>query len=78
MPLTNAEKQARYRERHLEKGTKTRGHFILEATTKAKLLRLAHHRNCSVTALIDDLAARAERRATSQMSPKALKQYYDG
>jgi hypothetical protein len=46
--------------------------------TKAKLLRLAHHRNCSVTALIDDLAASAERRATSQMSPKALKQYYDG
>jgi hypothetical protein len=45
MALTNAEKQARYRERHLENGTKTRGHFILEATTKAKLLRLAHHRN---------------------------------
>jgi hypothetical protein len=42
----NAEKQARYRERHLENGTKTRGHFFLEATTKAKLLRLAHHRNC--------------------------------
>ncbi len=69
MALTNAEKQAKYRERHLENGTKTRGHFILEATTKAKLLRLAHHRNCSVTALIDDLAARAERRATSQMPP---------
>jgi hypothetical protein len=45
MALTNAEKQARYRERHLEDGTKTRGHFFLEATTKAKLLRLAHHRN---------------------------------
>jgi hypothetical protein len=38
MALTNAEKQARYRERHLENGTKT-GHFFLEATTKAKLLR---------------------------------------
>jgi hypothetical protein len=38
MALTNAEKQARYRERHLENGTKTRGHFFLEATTKAKLL----------------------------------------
>jgi hypothetical protein len=41
MALANAEKQARYRERHLENGTKTRGHFLLEATTKAKLLRLA-------------------------------------
>jgi hypothetical protein len=62
--------------RHLENGTKTRGHFFLEATTKAKLLRLAHHRNCSVAALIDDLAARAERRVTAQLSGKALKRYY--
>ena len=75
MALTNAEKQARYRERHLENGTKTRGHFFLEATTKAKLLRLAHHRNCSVPALIGDLAARAERRVTAQLSGKALKRY---
>ena len=52
MALTNAEKQARYRERHLENGTKTRGHFFLEATTKAKLLRLARHRNCSVPAKV--------------------------
>jgi hypothetical protein len=35
MALTNGEKQARYRERHLENGTKTRGHFFLEATAKA-------------------------------------------
>jgi hypothetical protein len=78
MALTNAEKQARYRVRHLESGTRSRGHFILEATTKAKLVRLAHHKGCTMTALIDDLAARAERRVTSRMSPKALKQYYDG
>jgi hypothetical protein len=76
MALTNAEKQARYRERHLENGTKTRGHFFLEATTKAKLLRLAHHRNCSVPALIGDLAASAERRVTAQLSGKALERYY--
>ena len=76
MALTNAEKQARYRERHLENGTKTRGHFFLETTTKAKLLRLAHHRNCSVPALSGDLAAGAERRVTAQLSGKALKRYY--
>jgi hypothetical protein len=76
MALTNAEKQASYRERHLENGTKTRGHFFLEATTKAKLGRLAHHRNCSVPALIGDLAASAERRVTAQLSGKALKRYY--
>jgi DNA-binding transcriptional ArsR family regulator len=71
MALTNAEKQARYRERHLENGTMTRGHFFLEATTKAKLLRLAHHRKCSVPALIGDLAASAERLLTAQLSGKA-------
>ena len=72
----NAEKQARYRERHLGNGTKTWGHFFLEATTKAKLLRLAHHRNCSVPALIGDLAASAERQVTAQLSGKTLKRYY--
>jgi antitoxin HigA-1 len=62
MALTNAEKQARYRERHLENGPKTREHFFPEATIKAKLLRLARHRKCSVPALIGDLASSAERR----------------
>jgi hypothetical protein len=75
MALTNAEKQARYRERHLENGTKTRA-FLPEATTKARRRRVADHRKCSVPALIGDLAASAERRVTAQLSGKALKRYY--
>jgi hypothetical protein len=72
MAFTNSEKQARYRERHLENGTNIRGHFFLEATTKAKLLRLAHRRNCSVPAL---MAIRPQA-PTAQLSGKALKRYY--
>jgi hypothetical protein len=57
------------RKRHEE-----RGHFFLEATTKAKLLRLAHHRNCSVPALIGDLTASGERRdgTTVREGPEAV------
>jgi hypothetical protein len=76
MALTNAEKQARYRERHLENGTKTRGHFFLEATTKAKLLRLGHHRKLRRACADRRLAASAERRVTAQLSGNALKRYY--
>jgi hypothetical protein len=78
--LSNAEKQARWRERHLknENGTKCRIPLTVEATTKAQLRRLAHHRNCSIPTLIAALVASAERRVTAQLSGKALKAYLDG
>jgi hypothetical protein len=80
MALTNAEKQARWRERHLknENGTKLRAQFIFDASTRAQLKRIACHKGCSVTSLIKEWAASAERRITHQLSGKALKQYYDG
>jgi hypothetical protein len=43
--LTNAEKQARYRERHLAvDGEKRRTMLFLNATTRAQLDRLAHRK----------------------------------
>ena len=80
MAITNAEKQARWRERHLknENGTKLRAQFIFDASTKAQLKRIARHKGCSVTSLIKEWAASAERRITHQLSGKALKQYYHG
>ena len=63
MPLTSAQKQARYRERHLGKdGTKIALHLFVEATTRAKLKRLSRHKDRTITALIEDLVASAERR----------------
>jgi hypothetical protein len=79
MALTNAEKQARYRERHLgADGEKRRTTLFLNATTRAQLDRLAHRKGYSVTAVIEELAAIAERRVTARLSGKALKTYYSG
>jgi hypothetical protein len=74
MALTNAEKQARWRERHLknENGTKLRAQFIFDASTRAQLKRIACHKGCSVTSLIKEWAASAERRITHQLSGEAL------
>jgi macrodomain Ter protein organizer (MatP/YcbG family) len=79
MALSNAEKQARWRERHLksEHGTKCRIPLTVEATTKAQLSRLTHHRNCSISTLITGLVASAERRVTAHLSGRALKAYLD-
>jgi hypothetical protein len=79
MALTNAEKQARHRERHLgENGTKMALHLFVEATTKAKLKRLARHKGCTMPALIEEWATRADRRVADKLSGKARKAYYDG
>jgi hypothetical protein len=79
MALTNAEKQASWRERHLKNGndTKLRAQFIFDASTRAQLKRIGRHKGCSVTSLIKEWAASAGRRITHQLTGKALKQYYD-
>jgi hypothetical protein len=77
MPLTSAQKQARYRERHLVNGTRAALHLFVSASTRAKLNRLAHHKGCTMTALVEELATRAERRVMVRLSDKALKAYYD-
>jgi hypothetical protein len=54
MALTNAEKQASWRERNLknENSTKLRAQFIFYASTKVQLKRIACHKGCSVPSLI--------------------------
>jgi hypothetical protein len=69
-----------WRERKLknENVTKLRAQFIFDASTRAQLKRIGHHKGCSVTSLIKEWAASADRRITHQLSGKALKQYNDG
>jgi hypothetical protein len=79
MALTNAEKQARYSERHLGvDGEKARVGLILDASTRAQMSRLARHKGYTITALVEELVESAERRVTGQLSGKALKAYLDG
>jgi hypothetical protein len=78
MPMTNAERQQAYRDRHLGDGReKRRIQLLLSAGTRAQLARIARHKRYTVTALIEEWAASAERRATARLSGKALKSYYD-
>jgi hypothetical protein len=79
MAITNAEKQARYRTRHLGvDGTKVAVHFFLSVPAKKQLDRLARHKGCTVLALVEELAATAERRVLDRLDPEAQKTYYDG
>jgi hypothetical protein len=79
MALTNTEKQARYRERHLGvNGKKARVGLILDAGTRAQMSRLARHKGYTITSLVEELVESAERRATTRLSGKALSAYYDG
>jgi hypothetical protein len=76
MALTNAEIQANYRERHLKHGDKRTLQLFLNASTRAQLDRLARHKHYTVTALVEEWAASAERQATARLTGKALKAYY--
>jgi hypothetical protein len=76
MALSNAEKQACWRERHLDNGTKTRAQFVFDVSTTKQLKRVASHKARSVTSLIREWAASAERRIVGQLSGKDLKRYY--
>jgi hypothetical protein len=71
--LTNAEKQARYRERHVGFD----GELNLNAGTRAKMGRLARRRGYTITALVEELVERGERRVTARLLSRALKFYYD-
>jgi hypothetical protein len=79
MALSNSEKQARYRQRHLGvDGEKKRIGLILNAGTRAKMGRLARRKGYTITALVEELVENAERRVTTRLTGKALKLYLDG
>jgi hypothetical protein len=65
--LTNAEKQARYRERRLGvDGEKMRVGLNLNARTRAKMGRLARHRGYTITVLAEGLVGPLERSCSLQ------------
>jgi hypothetical protein len=79
VPLTNAERQQAYRERHLGvDGEKVRAQVFLSARAMAQLRRLARRKRYTVTAMIEELAASADRRVAARLSGKQLRRYLDG
>jgi hypothetical protein len=79
MALTTAEKQQRYRERHLGiNGGKQRIQFFVSVHAKAQLDRLALHNGYTVTNVIEKLAADAERALLNRLPPQKRTVYLDG
>jgi hypothetical protein len=75
-PLTNAERQARYREKHMEsiEGDKERAQFIFEIGTKKRLERIARHYGyLSTTALIEQWTAQVASEVAEKEEKKARK-----
>jgi hypothetical protein len=72
-PLTGAERQARYRKKHMESvdGDKERAQFIFAVGTKKRLARIARHHGLTPTKFIEqwtrqmasDIAEKQERQA---------------
>jgi hypothetical protein len=67
-PLTNAERQARYRKKHLNADSdKERAQFVFAVGTKKRLGRIArHYRYPSATALIERWAVLAASKVAEQ------------
>jgi hypothetical protein len=78
-PLTNAERQARYRQRHLRNvdGEKRRLSLFLDLHARRRLERIARHKRYTVTDLIEEWAAKAEQRITARMTLKEEKAYFN-
>jgi hypothetical protein len=78
MALTSAEKQRRYRDRHLGvDGTKERIQLFISVQAKAQLGRLACHHGYTVTKVIEKLAADAERALISRLPARQHTRYLD-
>jgi hypothetical protein len=75
MALKSTEKQQRYRQRHLVHGNKQRLQLFIGDTTKLQLVRLAGYHNCTLTKLIEKLAAEADL-AMCRRLPAELVDYY--
>jgi hypothetical protein len=68
--LTNAERQARYREQHLE-SDKERVQFVFAIGTKKRLDRIARYYDLSATTLIEQWARREARDLAEKSERKA-------
>jgi hypothetical protein len=78
LALTAAEKQQRYRQRHLGvHGSKERIQLFISVQTKAQLGRLAHHHGYTITKVVEDLIRDAERAILDRLPRRQHFAYLD-
>jgi len=68
MATSNAERQRKYRTRHLVEGSDSRLGVVLAAGAAAQLKRLARHHGMTQKALIESLLSQAESIVTASMA----------
>jgi hypothetical protein len=71
MPMSGAERQRRYRERHHDDLAR------ITLDVRDRLDRLAWHFDWNLTQLVEELAERAEHAVEEELSGAALKAYRD-
>lgn len=74
---TNAERQAAYRQKHLQEGTSERLNMIVSASCKSQLERLARHYGVTQRQALEQLLSQAERHLVSTLQPAEQSAYYD-
>lgn len=79
MVMTNAQRQAKYREQRLknENGTGSRLNLVIDYDAHLALKRLAIRYGVTVTTLIERLATEEQRRLTETMSADEYTTYCD-
>jgi len=77
MALSNADRQRRYRERHLGvDGGKDRLQLFISVHANAQLYRLARHYGCTITEAFEKIAGAAEQAMDGSLTPTERKSYY--
>lgn len=68
MALTSAQKQARYRQKHLAEGDERRVQVVVSLDVAFALQRLARHRGTTQASVLSDLIMAEKNRVTASMS----------
>lgn len=77
MALSTAERQKRYRERHLGgEGAKECLQLFISISARAQLGRLARHHGYTVTKMVEVLAAQAEMALADTLTSARQKDYF--
>ena len=75
MALTSAEKQARFREKHLVDGDQQRLQAVVSLPTKLGLARLAKHQGLTQTDLIERLVRDELGRVTAELDDDQFREF---
>jgi len=75
MAMTNAEKQASYRQRRIKEGESERLQMVISLQAKRGLERLARHNGISQTAMLERLILDEQKRITANLEGDAYRIY---